>query len=214
LRDGEYGLASAGNDEKIFLWNAAGDSAGELWGGHRTSVAALATVRTARGQRLLASAGDDPKVILWDPVSLSPITHLYDSGSGSFSSLCVLSGQNGEVRLAAGTRDGRVGIWDTAVNQAQFATVLHVSDAEVLAVANMKLPTGRELLVAASGDGCVRFWDAIDGGLQRTVPLPFDQQVRNLLTFGTTLVLQTDTALIVSDIDPALAVLPALSGYS
>jgi WD40 repeat protein len=207
---GQLGLASAGNDDKIRLWEPlTGKPAGVLVGGHRRTVSALMAVRTERGQPLLASAGDDPAVILWDLAApLTPAARVRAAEAASFSSLALVAGPAGEVWLAAGARDGSICLWNTG--NSQLTGILSAVGDAVLSLATLRLPSGRELLAAGSADGRLRLWDAIDGTLLRTVPLPFDQWAQNLIATGTAVAIQTDTGVIVSELDPALAAISPL----
>jgi len=208
LPTGQIGLASAGNDDKIRLWDLLTASpAGVLAGGHRSSVNALAAVTIALGETLLASAGEDPTVVLWDRAALAPVARLWAADAVSFSALSVLAGPAGEVWLAAGASDGSVCIWNT--RNSQLTGRLSATSDAVLSLASLRLPSGREFLAVASADGCIRLWDAVEGALLRTVPLPFDQKAHNLLAIGTALAIQTDIGVIVTELDPTLAALPS-----
>jgi WD40 repeat protein len=208
LPNGQVRLASAGNDDKIRLWDPVTASpAGVLVGAHRSSVSALTAVTTALGKTLLASAGDDSAVALWDWGTPARVARLWAENAVSFSALSVVAGPAGEVWLAAGASDGSLCLWNTS-NFRLTGRLYGASDA-VLSLACLRLPSGRELLAAGSADGCIRLWDAVDGALLRTIPLPFDQRAQNLLAIGTTLAIQTDIGVIVSELDPALAALPS-----
>lgn len=206
LAPGQIALASAGIDDKIRLWDpVAASPMGVLAGGHRDSVAALMPVTTARGQTLLVSAGDDPAVVLWDTTKLAPVVRLSAANAVSFSALSTMAGPAGEAWLAAGASDGSVCVWNTG--NYQLTRRLSAATDAVLSLASLRLPNGYELLAAGSANGSIRLWDAIDGTLLRTVPLPLDQSAQNMLAVGTSLAIQTDTGVIVSEIDPALAAL-------
>ena len=206
LPSGDIGLASAGNDDKVRLWDLlTGDSAGSLRGGHEGAVFALQAI-TSAGRTLLASAGEDPYITLWDVRRMTQVERLPGTRSASFSALAVVRGLQGEIWLVGGARNGSVCAWDAG--SFSLADVMAVTGEAILALASMRLPSGRELLVAASADGCVRFWDMSSRSVLRTVPLPFDQQARNLVTVDTALAIQTDTSVIVTNIDPMLASLP------
>ena len=204
LSGGQLGLASAGSDNKIRLWNLlTGSSAGILYGGHRSVVSTLQPVMTASSRALLASAGEDPAVILWDLETLRPTVRLREAVVASYSALAVLPMPSGEVWLAAGTRDGRVIIWDTGDSRVVL-TLPTVGDS-VLSLATMRPPSGCNLLVAAYADGCIRFWNVADLRLVRTIPLPFEQRAQTLIATDGALAVQTDLAVMVSEIDPELA---------
>jgi len=206
LAKGQIGLASAGVDEKIRLWDpVAASPVGVLIGGHRDSVAALMPITPTRGQTLLASAGDDPAVVLWDTAALAPVARLSAANAVSFSALSNVAGPAGEVWLAAAANDGSVCIWNT--ENYQLTRRLSAANDAVLSLASLRLPSGYQLLAAASADGSVRLWDPVGETLLRTVPLPLDQTAHHLLAIASSLAIQTDTGVIVSEIDPALAAL-------
>lgn len=209
LLAGQVGLASAGNDDKIRLWDPlTGSPAAVLAGGHRSTVNALVAVTTAQGQILLASAGEDMAVILWDTATPAPLARLHAARSGSFSALAVVSGPDGQVWLAAGARDGSVCLWD--IGDSRLTGRLVAASNAVLSLATLRLSSGRELLAAGSADGYLRLWDAVNGTLVRTVPLPFDQKAQNLAAIGNAIAIQTDMGVIATELDPTLtALLPS-----
>jgi WD40 repeat protein len=168
-------------------------------------------VTTEHGRTLLASAGDDPAVILWDlAVPLQPAARLRGADATSFASLAVVSGPAGEVRLAAGARDGSICLWDIAT--AELTGVLPDAGGAVLSLATLRLRRSREILAAGYADGCLRLWDTIGRTLLRTVPLPFDQRPQHLVATGPGVAIQTDIGVIVSELDPALTTIPPPDG--
>ena len=205
LPAGRLGLASAGNDNKIRLWDLlTGSPAGILSGGHRGAISALQPIATPRGT-MLASAGEDPTVILWDAGTLTPVARLREEAMAvSFSALAVIPGpSSGEAWLAAGTRDGQVIVWST--EGFRIVRSLPAVGDSVLSLAAMGLPGGRHLLAAAYADGCIRLWDVVRPCLARKVPLPFEQRAQTLITASCAMAVQTDFAVMVSELDPALA---------
>lgn len=204
LPAGRLGLASTGTDNKIRLWDLlTGSPAGILSGGHRGAISALQPVVTPRGV-MLASAGEDPAVILWDAGTLMPVVRLREEAMAvSFSALAVVPGPSGEAWLAAGTRDGQVMVWST-----EGFTVVRslpaVGDG-VLSLASVGLPGGRHLLAVAYADGCIRLWDVVRPRLIRKIPLSFEQQAQTLIAASGAVAVQTDLAVMVSELDPALA---------
>jgi WD40 repeat protein len=204
LPEGQLRLASTANDTKIRLWDLlTGNSAGVLSGGHRSAISALQPIATPAGT-LLASAGEDPVVILWDAGTQMPVAHLREEAMAvSFSALAAVPGPSGETWLAAGTRDGQVLVWNTE----RFSVVARlpaVGDG-VLSLASMTLPCGRHLLAAAYVDGCIRLWDVVHPRLVRSIPLPLEQRAHTLIAASGALAVQTDLAVMVSELDATLA---------
>jgi WD40 repeat protein len=153
-------LASAGNDEKVRLWDVA---SGELHGPaliHDTRVYAVAF--SPNGE-LLASAGNDKTVHLWDVATGEQRGPPLKGHNGGVKG--VAFSPNGKLLASAGA-DGTVRLWDVATGKQHGAPLTGHSDA----VRSVAFSPDGELLASASVDKTVRLWD-VAAGKQRGEPL-------------------------------------------
>ncbi|WP_433218109.1 Hsp70 family protein [Dactylosporangium sp. CS-047395] len=99
-------LASGGADRQILLWTGqAGVVASRLTG----SAGAVNAVAFDRDGRVLASGGEDQVVHLWDP-GAHKLIRSFDQAHSPIDALAFCPAR--ADRLATGTRDGVVRIWD------------------------------------------------------------------------------------------------------
>jgi WD40 repeat protein/serine/threonine protein kinase len=114
--DGQM-LASGSWDKTIILWDVAtGQPLGQPLTGHSDwvlSVAFGSASSLGGGLPLLASASADKTIILWDINAQQPIGQPLSSGSDWIQSLDF--NPDGS-RLAAGSKDGSIVIWDTTLS--------------------------------------------------------------------------------------------------
>ena len=160
-------LASAGNDNRIRLWDVAGARPlGPALSGHTDNVLSIAF---SPDGRILASAGSDRVILLWDlaagPALAARLTgHTADVRSLMFS-------PDGRTLASAGGRS--VFLWDTAavlgasVSSPRPAHTLNAHEDVVTSVAFS--PDG-QTVVSGSNDGTLILWDAA-AGVGRGSPL-------------------------------------------
>ncbi len=100
-------LASAGDDGRVWLWDAASGQALAALEGHQGKARSVAW--SADGRRL-ASAGGDGRVRLWDATSGQALAAFEGHQGGALSVSWSPDGR----RLASAGRDGRIRLWSVA----------------------------------------------------------------------------------------------------
>jgi WD40 repeat protein len=149
-------LATAGEDGKVRLWDAAtGQLHGVPLAGHTGAVNAVAF---SPDGTLLATAGTDRKVWLWDAATGQ--LHGVPLAGHTDAVTAVAFSPDGTL-LATASTDRTVRLWDTATGQAHGSALIGHGGA-VTAVAFS--PDGA-LLATSSDDATVRLWDTATGGL-------------------------------------------------
>lgn len=142
-------LASAGDDGKVYLWDAGSHRALAVLKGHEGVV--TSAVFNPNGAQL-ASAGEDGTVRLWDVAGQRELAVLLRPGEAVKN----LAYNAGGTMLAGAGDGGSVCLWDV-VSQ-QEITVLKGHGKSVECVA---FNPGSTLLASAGNDGLVRLWDVL-----------------------------------------------------
>jgi WD40 repeat protein/tRNA A-37 threonylcarbamoyl transferase component Bud32 len=163
-RDGKW-LATGGDDATVVIWDIRGGSEVMRLRAHSGGVSAVAF--SPDGRRL-ATASDDKTAKIWDvPTGLllvvyrghseGPVTLAIgpDRRQSVTLSICLAFSPDGR-RLATGSIDGTLKIWDATHGQELLVLRGHAKENEVFSVAFG--PDGKRL-ATASRDGTVQLWD-------------------------------------------------------
>jgi cytochrome c len=145
---GDGGLASAGFDHSVILWDPAAGRARHVTRWHGGAVNALAALPGGG----VASGGEDGRVAVWPPGGGAEPARVLHGHTAPVAALAA--GPNGA--LASAGWDGTVRVW--AADGTATALAGHAGPVNGLAWA----AAGR--LVSAGYDGTVRLWDAAAGG--------------------------------------------------
>jgi WD40 repeat protein len=161
-------LASGSRDNTIRLWDPASGACERVFEGHHGWVIALAVLGDGR----IASGSDDNTIRLWDPAS-GACERVFEWkpswfrrwrkasmekwNQGWVMALAVL----GDGRLASGSRDTTIRLWDPASGACERVFEGHQGGVRALAV----LGDGR--LASGSWDNTIRLWDPASGACER-----------------------------------------------
>jgi cytochrome c len=153
------GLASAGFDGAVILWDPASGKARRVLRWHEGALSALAALPGGG----LASAGEEGRIALWSPLGLpggaeQPLRVL-EGHAGPVTALAVAPGGT----LASAGWDGTVRIW--AADGAARVLEGHAGPVGALA-------WGATGLASAGADGTVRLWDTAKGRVLAEFGLP------------------------------------------
>ncbi|HYF06520.1 MAG TPA: c-type cytochrome [Acetobacteraceae bacterium] len=176
----EGGLASAGFDQSVILWNTAQGRARAVIRWHAGAVNALAALPDGR----IASAGEDARIAIWP--AAGPFAEPERILEGHTAQIAALAAAP-DGRLASAAWDGTARLWNTATGEAE---VLEGHRGNVNGVAF--LPDGTP--ATAGFDGTLRLW-------------PRGEPPRVLAEFGlpqNTLAALPDGALAVGGVDGAV----------
>jgi cytochrome c len=136
------GLASAGFDQSMILWDAASGRARAVVRWHQGAVNALALLPDGR----IASAGEDARIAIWGAATRTP-EHVLEGHEAPIAALAAAP----DGRLASAAWDGTARVWDVAAGTAR---VLSGHRGNVNGVAFRS-----DGLVATAGfDGTLRLW--------------------------------------------------------
>jgi cytochrome c len=149
------GLASAGFDQAVILWDPASGRARRVIRWHQGAVHALAALPDGR----LASAGEDARVAIWGAGEAPE--HVLEGHAGPVAALLALP----EGRLASAAWDGTVRVWNLATGAGRVLEG-HAGNVNALAW------TGA--LHSAGQDGTIRRW-AEDGASEVLAELGWPQ---------------------------------------
>ncbi|MBT0770978.1 hypothetical protein KIH74_18715 [Kineosporia sp. J2-2] len=161
---GESLLASAGDDQVIYLWNLA---TGKGVGGLREAPFAIHALCQVPGTPWLAAGGDSAWVTLWDIDTYRPVRLLRTQAFTR--ALCLLDLDDGLV-LAAGGGGGRITLWDPATGTPVERFAGH-DGRPVTGLAAITVQ-GRPALASTGEDGTISVWDPADGSLLHRKRIP------------------------------------------
>jgi eukaryotic-like serine/threonine-protein kinase len=175
--DGRW-LATSSFDRTVKVWDAATGELLQTLGGHAGIITGLAFSRD--GRRLFSGGAEDKIIKVWDPLTGREVLNL--RGPTLFSH-CLAPSPDG--RLASGSADGTVQIWDaTPLKRDEDRVVLtREHDEEVWSVAYSR--DGR-YLASGTWRGTVQLWDARTDALVhiRTLRGPQDTPVAQGVAFS------------------------------
>lgn len=140
-------LVTAGGDRAAFVWSLKGDASPKPLTGHTSVVLAVAPLD--RGRKLV-SGSVDRTLKLWD-VATGKVLATHDAKSA----VCALATRPDSPRIACGTADGWLSVFETTATGLTRIATTAAHTAGVAAVAAR--PDGREF-VTVGGDGFVRVW--------------------------------------------------------
>jgi WD40 repeat protein len=135
-------LASAGDDEKIHIWNPATGARLRSWKAHRSHVTRIAYVL---GGKQLASVGADGTLALWDP-GTGRLVRRVSTGT---SYVADLSTNKAGTRIATAGYDNRAKLWNAANGRLIRSFPVMPSDALAVALS----PDGKWLAVGSGTSG-------------------------------------------------------------
>jgi cytochrome c len=149
------GLASAGFDQAVILWDPAAGKARRVMRWHTGALSALAPLPGGG----LASAGEEGRIALWP-------------AGGAERPLRVLEGHAGPVTALAVAPDGTLASagWDGTVRVWAADGTARVLEGHAGAVGGLVWRTGG--LASAGADGTIRLWDATGGRVLAEFGLP------------------------------------------
>jgi WD40 repeat protein len=154
-------LASAGDDMRVRLWDAAtGEAVGDVLQGHTDWVM---SVTFSPDGSLLASGARDRKIILWDVATGTALAEIETPHTDGIMS--VAFSHDGRL-LASASRDGSIILWDVA-SRTPIGLPLSGHDGWVLSVAF----SPDDLYLASGGqDETIILWDV---ATQQIIGQPF-----------------------------------------
>ncbi|MCP3919276.1 MAG: protein kinase [bacterium] len=144
-------IATASGDGTARVWHAAGGAASTVLALHEQRVEGL---DGGGASGLAASGGQGGKLVVWS-VDTGAALHVLDHASAIWDVALDARGR----RVAAGTNDGSVWLWDFASGR---PVPLELSG-HTASVNRVAFDPGGALLASGSGDHAVRAWDAGSG---------------------------------------------------
>jgi WD40 repeat protein/serine/threonine protein kinase len=145
-------FATGGADEKVMVYGIVREPASRLFASHADSVTRTAFSRDG-GRIVTGGAGRDPTVRIFDAATLAPLARL----EGHASRIgCVAFHPDG-ARVASGSTDGSVRVWDWAKGTESFRVAVQEKPEDVAFS-----PDGTLLAESGTG-GVVHLFDACTG---------------------------------------------------
>lgn len=168
-RNGRHAV-TGDKEGPVRLWDVRSGRQEKVLMGHKSAVSALAI--TTDGQRIAAAAEHDPRIIVWDASSGTRQSELagppgHEITQAQTTSLAFSPSAD---LLAAGTKDGRIQIWQ--LSSGRLTQNLRAQDAPVRNVAFA--PDGTRLLSDGPG-GSVQLWEVRTGTRIRSLGRPESQ---------------------------------------
>jgi WD40 repeat protein/tRNA A-37 threonylcarbamoyl transferase component Bud32 len=169
-------MATSSLDRTIKVWDAATGEFLRTLGGHAGIISGLAFSRD--GRRLFSGGAEDKIIKVWDPLTGREVLNL--RGPALF---CHCLAPSTDGRLAAGSADGTVQIWDATPLKGDEGRVVltREHDEEVWSVAYSG--DGR-YLASGTWRGAVQLWDARTDAWLRTLRGPQDTRVAQGVAFS------------------------------
>ncbi|MFO0866885.1 MAG: WD40 repeat domain-containing protein [Gemmataceae bacterium] len=156
-------LASGGQDRVIRIWNVSDGAIESEWKGHDGEIRALAYSST--GKTLVSAGGVGSRrgeLRMWD----TTLGNIRLARYGLSDKLLTLSlAQDG--RLAAGSADGWIYVWEQARSTEPF---MFRGDHHI--VYNLAFSPDSRSIASAGASGRVHVWDSRGGSQTRTLPFP------------------------------------------
>ncbi|MDI6102353.1 hypothetical protein QLQ12_27415 [Actinoplanes sp. NEAU-A12] len=157
--DGRNRVAAVGRYDGVRVWNPLTGAEVEWWRDHVGGAHALAVLRTELGETVLASGGTDRAVRFRSFDGDSAAAPLAGH-TGGINALVFLPGRD-RRRLASAGADQTIRIWRPRVT-AEPERSLSGED-EISALARLRAPDGRDLVVSAGAEGVLQLWDPETG---------------------------------------------------
>jgi len=163
--DGQW-LASGGQDGAVRVWQLSAGCTVAVLQAEAEWVAALAWLPNGT---LAAGTACPPSVLLWEPELSRGTSSLAPSQAKAAAR--VLKGYGGTVtclqplpdgRLASGSADGSIVLWDTTRGRAEAALRGHADAVRGLTLQGRR-GEADGTLVSASADGTIRIWETATG---------------------------------------------------
>jgi WD40 repeat protein len=168
LPDGRLMLAAAGNDWKVYRWDAVtGEQLGPPLAGHTSSVKAVTVLRLPDGSVMIASAGDDCTVRRWNAVAGSPLGPPMERHRNWVTRLAVMPVPNGMTLLAScdtGDTGGVVQRWDPS-NGTPVGLPWRAHRGWGAGLIAARIAGRPELITVGLEDEVIRRWDARNGSI-------------------------------------------------
>ena len=167
-------IVTGSEDGTARIWTAATGKQRAVLAGHKGPVIAASFAPHAEsdlGAHVL-TASSDGSVRVWDPDLQGPATFALEADE--FAAEGKASWSRDGARIAtAGTKDGRVGVWNADTGQRLLelsvkGRVAHVGGASIARWS----PDDQRLLTAGVDDGATRVWAALTGRLLLDLPHP------------------------------------------
>ena len=164
--DGDAGpfLASAGQDGSIGIWDlVARVRIGMTSRAHAGPINSIISISGVDRRPLLVSGGSDRTIRVWDASSHGSIAQVGRPLAGHTDSVNCLTGfvgPHGRIRLASGSDDGSVVIWDLATGAVLDRLTGH--SARVTAISMFRNSEGHPILCTSSEEATI-MWDAANG---------------------------------------------------
>lgn len=146
---GSY-LASSGNDNLIYIWDARKDEPIRCYSEHRGAVRGLAWAPNCFGSFVSGDDGVDGCVKFWN-VNKKKSLKSVDTGERVFN-LGFGGGENGFVSTHGG-KGNRIMVWDNGVRER-----ICVMDGHFMRVLHLAVGPGGEDVITAAGDETLKFW--------------------------------------------------------
>jgi U3 small nucleolar RNA-associated protein 13 len=137
----------------------------------------VSTIETDSTSTLVTTGGAEGFVKVWD-VEGGYMTHLFKGHAGLISALKFWGGKVGKWRLASGSEDCKIRIWDLVKKRFFPAGYLSIDDSCVAVLENhvsvirgLDFSSDGETLVSGSRDQVVNYWDMKSFKLKTTLPV-------------------------------------------
>ncbi len=165
------GLAVAGQDATVRVWDVAARKVVRNLVGHKGR--ALAVAFGPAGSDLLATGGEDGNVLLWRLRGAKPAKPLVCRGHAAAVSYLAVTPDGALV--ISGSLDGTVRLWDASTGE-----LVHTFATEQGEVHGLALTGDGQRLLTGGQRGGLRVWDLKERKLLRTLPAWQDGRIDKL----------------------------------